>query len=90
MSDSVPAELHQLTFTCHENCRRRSHLVRHGKKTRPDLDLLAASIPALRSSCQCGGARIINSPNPPSRGGVCLRRGPGEQNQFERSHPNAG
>ena len=90
MSDSVPAELHQLTFTCHENCRRRSHFVRHGKKTRPDPDLLAASIPALRSPCHCGGARIINSPDLPRRRGVWLGRGPGEQNQFERSHPNAG
>src|SRR5205809_5782747 len=32
----------------------------------PDLDLLATSIPALRYSCQFGGARIINSPNLPS------------------------
>ncbi len=32
----------------------------------PDPDLLAASIPALRSPCHCGGARIINSPDLPS------------------------
>jgi hypothetical protein len=56
----------------------------------PDPDLLAASIPALRSSCHCGGARIINSLDLPSRRGIGLGRSPGDQNQFERSHPNAG
>src|SRR6266566_8875921 len=49
----------------------------------PDPDLLAASLPALRSSCHCGGARSIKSPDLSSRRGVCLGRSPGEQNQFE-------
>src|SRR5437667_7146825 len=60
----------------------------HSPWSEPAPDLLAASLPALRSSRQCGGARIINSPDLPSRRGICLGRSPGEQNQFERSHPN--
>src|SRR5437868_1813603 len=40
----------------------------------PDPDLLAASIPALRSSRHCGGERIINSLDLPTRRGIWLGR----------------
>ena len=86
----VPTAPHQLTFTCHETADVAHISLDMVRKPAPDLNLLAASIPALRSSCHCGGVRIINSPDLPSRRGICLGRGPGEQNQFERSQPNAG
>ena len=86
----VPTAPHQLTFTCHETADVAHISLDMVRKPAPDLNLLAASIPALRSSRQCGGARIINSPDLPSRRGICLGRRPWEQNQFERSRPNAG
>jgi len=90
MSDSVPAELHQLTFTCHENCRRRSHLVRHGKKTRPDPDLISSIHPCVAILMPLWWSAHYQFPRSPQPSRYGLGRSPGDQNQFERSHPNAG